>query len=163
MDISNTFNIEKIQAHEYEEVAVVLTDAFETNLAYSLVFHKNNLREGLIWLFRTNLFLLNRRQALTRVIKERLSGKIVGTFTLIPPEGIKRTFGDYLQIGLPTFIRKFGFSALYRMTGMDNLNKKVLAVSMQSKEYYYLSMVVVKKEYRGTGIGSFAIRSCLDA
>ena len=162
MNHSSNFFIEEIQAHEIEEVAVLLTDAFETNPAYSLVFHKNDLREGLIWLFRTNLFLLNRCQVLTRVIKEKRSGKIIGTYTLLPPEGVKRTLGDYLQIGLPAFIRRFGFSALLRIIGMDNLNKKILTDAMQSKEYYYLSMVVVKEEFRGTGIGSYAIKNCLN-
>lgn len=162
MSHSSNFLIEDIQAHEIEEVALLLTDAFETNPAYSLVFHQNDVREGLIWLFRTNLFLLNRRQVLTRVIKEKGSGKIIGTYTLLPPGGIKRTFGDYLQIGLPAFIRRFGFSALFRMTGMDNHNKKILTDAIQSKEYYYLSMVVIKEEFRGTGIGTYAIKNCLN-
>jgi len=162
MNHLNHFFIEEIQAREIEEVAVLLADAFETNPAYSLVFHKNDLREGLIWLFRANLFLLNRRQVLTRIIKERRSGKIVGTYTLLPPGGVKRTFGDYLQIGLLAFIRRFGLSTLFRMTGMDSHNKRILTDALQSKEYYYLSMVVVKEEFRGTGIGSYAINGCLN-
>jgi GNAT superfamily N-acetyltransferase len=154
--------IEKIHACEIKEVANILTDAFETNPAYSLIFNKPDLREGLIWLFNTNLFLLNRRQAVTRVIKEKESGKITGTFTLIPPEGIKRIFGDYLRTGLPEFICRFGISSLYRMSGMDNYNKKILTESIKSRKYHYLSMVAVKESYRRSGIGSFAIKNLLD-
>jgi N-acetylglutamate synthase-like GNAT family acetyltransferase len=33
---------------------------------------------------------------------------------------------------------------------------------MKSKEYYYLSMVVVKEKYRRNGVGSFAVQSCLN-
>jgi ribosomal protein S18 acetylase RimI-like enzyme len=159
--VSN-FYIEKIQMHETNEVANILTDAFETNPAYSPIFNQTNLREGLIWLFGTSLFLLNRRQILTNVVKEKDSGKIAGTFTLIPPGGVKRTFNDYLQTGLPKFVYRFGLPTLFRMFGMESYNKKVLTKSIKSREYYYLSMVVVKEEYRGRGIGSFAIKSCLD-
>jgi GNAT superfamily N-acetyltransferase len=158
----NNFYIEKIQPYEIKEVATILTDAFDTNPAYSLIFNKTCLRDGLTWLFTTNLFLLNRRQILTRVVKEKQSGKIAGTFMLIPPEGVKRIFGDYLRIGLPEFICRFGISSLYRMLGMDSYNKKILTKSIKSKEYYYLSMVVVKESYRRTGIGSFAVKNCLD-
>jgi predicted N-acetyltransferase YhbS len=48
------------------------------------------------------------------------------------------------------------------MLGMENYNKKILTEAIKSKEYYYLSMVAVKEKYRGKGIGSFSIRSCLD-
>jgi ribosomal protein S18 acetylase RimI-like enzyme len=158
----NNFYIEKMQMHEINEVTNILTDAFETNPAYSSIFNQTNLREGLLWLFGTSLFLLNRRQILTDLVKEKDSGRIVGTFTLIPPGGPKRTFNDYLQVGLPEFIYRFGLPVLFRMLGMESFNKKVLTASIKSKEYYYLSMVVIKKEYRGKGIGSFAIKSCLN-
>jgi predicted N-acetyltransferase YhbS len=158
----NNFYIEKIQTCEITGIANILTEAFETNPAYSSIFNRSDLREGLIWLFKTNLFLLNRRQVLTRVIKEKKSGRITGTFTLIPPKGAKITIGDYLRTGLPAFICRFGISSLYRMLDMDHYNKKILTESIQSGEYYYLSMVAVKETYRRAGIGSFAIKSCLD-
>ncbi|MDR1675696.1 MAG: hypothetical protein LBR86_04440 [Tannerella sp.] len=95
MDSTNRSNFytEKIQMHEISEVVTVLTDAFETNPAYASIFNQTELREGLTWLFGAVLFLLNRRQTLTNVVKEKDSGKIVGTFTLVPPGGAKRTFG----------------------------------------------------------------------
>jgi GNAT superfamily N-acetyltransferase len=158
----NNFYIEKMQMPEINEVVNLLTDAFETNPVYSSIFNPTNLREGLIWLFGTDLFLLNRRQILTTVGKEKDSGEIVGTFTLIPPDEAKRPISDYLQAGLPKFIYKFGLSALCRMLGLENYNKKILTKAIKSKEYYYLSMVAVKKEYKGKGIGSFAIKSCLN-
>ncbi|MDR2125894.1 MAG: GNAT family N-acetyltransferase [Prevotellaceae bacterium] len=161
-DLSNRFYIAEMQTCEVKEVANLLTDAFETNPAYSLIFHKNDLREGLLWLFRTNLVLLNRRQRLTRVVKEKKSGDIVGTFTLLPPEGVKRTLGDYLRVNLFEFIYRFGFYALYRMVGLDGCNKTILHEAMKSTKYYYLSMVVVNAAYRGKGLGSFAVGSCLD-
>ncbi|MDR2438208.1 MAG: GNAT family N-acetyltransferase [Planctomycetaceae bacterium] len=161
-DLSNRFSIEKMQASELKEVANILTDAFETNPIYSLIFCKTDLREGLRWLFETDLFLLNRRQILTRIVKEKKSGEIVGTFTLFPPQGMKRTLGDYLRVNLLKFIYRFGISALHRMLYLDSCNKKILQEAIHSKEYYYLSMVVVKKEYRGKGVGSFAIKNCLD-
>jgi GNAT superfamily N-acetyltransferase len=151
-----------MRLHEINEVADILTDSFETNPVYSSIFKETDLREGLIWIFRTDLFLLNRRQILTKVVKEKDSGKIVGTFTLIPPNGGKRTCSDYLQIGLPKFVYKFGISVFCRMLGLESYNKKILTKAIKSKEYYYLSMVAVKKEYKRTGIGSFAIKSCLD-
>jgi N-acetylglutamate synthase-like GNAT family acetyltransferase len=108
------------------------------------------------------LFLLNRRQVLTKVVKEKDSGEIAGTFTLVPPGGVKRTLRDYLQTGIPAFISRFGFSVFCRMLGLENHNKKILTEAIQSKEYYYLSMVVVKEKYRRKGIGSFAVSSCLN-
>ncbi|MDR2385924.1 MAG: GNAT family N-acetyltransferase [Tannerella sp.] len=157
-----SFYIEKMQLPEIKETANILTDAFKTNPAYSLIFNKTDLQEGLIRLFETSLFLLNRRQISTRLVKEKDSGATVGTFTLVPPEDARRSFNDYLQADLPGFIYKFGISTLYRMISLDNCNKKTLLESMKSKEYYCLSMVVVKEQYRGMGIGSFAIKSCLD-
>ncbi|MDR0609989.1 MAG: GNAT family N-acetyltransferase [Planctomycetaceae bacterium] len=151
-----------MQRCEINEVVNLLTDAFETNPVYSSIFKPTNLREGLIWIFGTDLFLLNRRKIVTQVVKEKNSGEIVGTLTLIPPGGTKRTFSDYLHAGLPQFIYRFGFSALYRMLGLENYNKKILTKAVKSKEYYYLSMVAVKKEYKGNGIGSFTVKSCLN-
>ncbi|MDR2041825.1 MAG: GNAT family N-acetyltransferase [Tannerella sp.] len=156
------FYIEKIQAHERNEVVHILTDAFETNPVYASIFRPADLREGLTWLFGTALFLINRRQVWTKVVKERESGEIAGTFTLIPSGGAKRTFRDYLQTGIPGFISRFGLSVFCRMLGLESYNQKILAKAIRSKEYDYLSMVVVKEKYRRKGIGSFAIQSCLD-
>jgi predicted N-acetyltransferase YhbS len=150
--------IEKIQNSEINEVADILTEAFKTNPAYSIIFRKKNqLENGLSWLFKTNLFILNRQQALTRVVKERNTGKIIGTFTLVPPQGIKRSIFIYSKIGIPGFILKFGINTLLRMLDLDRYNRKLLTESMKTSEYYYLHMVVVRKEYRGMGIGSYAV------
>lgn len=154
--------IEKIQKEEQGEVATILTDAFESNPAYGLIFaRKDKLREGLLWLFKTNLFLLNRRIPVTRVVKEKVDGKIIGTFSLLPPGGIKSEFSDYLKIRLTYFIANFGIKTLYKMLGMDSYNKELLTKAIKTKDYYYLSMVAVKEDYRGTGIGSLMIMSCL--
>jgi ribosomal protein S18 acetylase RimI-like enzyme len=158
----NNIQIKKIQTEELEQVALLLTDAFENNPAYSLIFnHTGQLREGLFWLFKTSLYLLNRRQKVTNVVKEEDSNKIIATFSLIPPEGVKNTLPDYFHIGLFRFILKFGIRTLSKMLGMDALNKNTLKKSFREEKYYYLSMVAVKKEYRGKGIGSFALKSCL--
>lgn len=154
---------EKIQAREFEQVALILTNAFETNAAYSLIFnHTNKLREGLLWLFKTNLYLSNRRKTVTNVIKENNSNNIIGTFSLIPPEGIKKSFSDYFHIGLPEFVLKFGIRTLVKMLKADSVNKNVLKNAIRAEKYYYLSMVAVKEEYRGKGIGSSVIKNCLD-
>ncbi|MCL1932509.1 MAG: GNAT family N-acetyltransferase, partial [Candidatus Azobacteroides sp.] len=42
--------------------------------------------------------------------------------------------------------------------GLDDCNKSSLTKSMETSEYYYLSMVVIREEYRGVGIGSYAIK-----
>lgn len=155
--------IQKIQNSEIGEVADILTDAFETNPAYSIVFKKiNQRREGLLWLFKTSLILNNHRQILTHVIKEKDTGKIIGTFTLIPPQGVKTSIPIYLKIGILDFIKKFGIKAMIRMISLDNLNKLTLAKSIKSSGYHYLSMVVIQKEYRGKGIGSFAIKQAVE-
>jgi ribosomal protein S18 acetylase RimI-like enzyme len=70
---------------------------------------------------------------------------------------------DYFRIGLFRFILKFGIRTLSKMLGMDALNKNMLKKSFREEKYYYLSMVAVKKEYRGKGIGSFALKSGLGA
>lgn len=155
--------IEELQKDEYEEAAIILVDAFESNPAYALIFKKKeNLRDGLFWLFKTNLFLLNQRLLATRAVKEKSSGKIIGVFSLLPPGGVKSKLRDYLWIGLPQFIFKFGFRTLHKMLGMDAYNKDLLTKAIGAKDYYYLSMVALKEEYRGTGIGSFMITACLD-
>jgi ribosomal protein S18 acetylase RimI-like enzyme len=161
-DIENS-KIEELQMNEILEVALLLTDAFEINPAYSLIFNQTNkLRKGLLWLFKTSLFLINRRQTITKVIKANDSNRIIGTFTLIPPEGIKNTLSDYFNIGLFQFIRQFGFCTLSKMLGMDSFNKNTLKNSIKAEKYYYLSMVAIREEYRGKGIGSFAIKNCLE-
>jgi predicted GNAT family N-acyltransferase len=143
-------------------VAGILTDAFITNPAYSIIFTKENKRrEGLFWLFKTNLFILNQKQVLTNVIKEKETGKIIGTFTLIPPQGVKTNISIYLKTGIPRFILKFRLNALFRMLRLDEVNKNTLKEAMLTSEYYYLSMVVIRKEYRGKGIGSHAINSAI--
>lgn len=155
--------IDYLQKEERGKVALLLTNAFETNAAYGLIFtQKNKLREGLLWLFKTNLFLINRRKLVTKVVKEKCSGEIIGVFSLIPPGGVKVKPTDYLQIGLPQFLMKFGFGALRRMLGMDSYNKQLLTTAIGTNEYYYLSMVVVNEKYRGSGIGSHMIKTCLD-
>jgi GNAT superfamily N-acetyltransferase len=94
-------------------------------------------------------------------VKEQNTGKIIGTYTLIPPQGTKKTFSVYSKIGLPGFILKFGINPLVRTFGLDNYNKKLLTESMKTSEYYYLSMVVIKREYRGTGVGTYAIKHAI--
>ncbi|MDR2292123.1 MAG: GNAT family N-acetyltransferase [Prevotellaceae bacterium] len=161
--LGKNIRIEEMKTGEINQVAIILTNAFETNPAYSLIFNRTGkLREGLLWLFKTNLFLINRRQTLTKVIKENDSNKITGTFTLIPPKGIKNTLSDYLHTGLFRFILQFGFRTLFKMLGMDSFNKNTLKNSVKAEKYYYLSMVAIKEEYRGKGIGSFAVKRCLD-
>ncbi len=151
--------IEKIHDSEIDEVANMLTDSFLTNPAYAIIFKKENQRrEGLQWVFKASLILDNQKQVLTRVVKEKDTGRIIGTFTLVPPQGVKNGFSDYLRIGLPGFIAKFGMGSLIRMLSLDECNRKSLADSIKAPEYYYLSMVVIREEFRGTGIGSFAIK-----
>ena len=155
----NAFLIEKIQYSEIEEVAGILTDAFFTNPAYSIVFKKKNQqKEGLYWLFKTSLILDNYREILTRIIKEKDTGKIIGTFTLIPPQGVKKEIAVYSKIGIVGFIAKFGVNTFFRMLRLDDCNKLTLKKSMKTSAYYYLSMVVIQEEYRGKGIGSYAIK-----
>ncbi|MDH6310422.1 putative N-acetyltransferase YhbS [Dysgonomonas sp. PFB1-18] len=159
----NNFEIKQIQHSEIDEVAVVLTDAFYTNPAYSAVFKdKSQLREGLLWLFRTSLLMNNRKQPLTMVVKEKSSSAIVGTYSLIPPQGVSNSISIYFQIGIPRFISKFGLSTLIRMLSLDAKNKKLLTESLENQEHHYLSMVVVKEEYRGCGIGSLMVRHAID-
>jgi GNAT superfamily N-acetyltransferase len=90
-------------------------------------------------------------------VKEK-SGKIIGTFTLIPPQGLKKNLSGYSKIGIPRFILRFGISPLVRMLGLDSYNKKLLTESIKVPEYYYLHIVAVKEEYRGLGVGSFALK-----
>jgi GNAT superfamily N-acetyltransferase len=158
----NDFFIEKIRHSEINKVADILTDTFKTNPAYSIIFRKEQqLEDGLLWLFKTNLFIINQKQLLTSVVKEKNTGKIIGTYTLIPPQGTKTTFSAYSKIGLPRFILKFGINPLVRMFSLDSYNKKLLKESMKIPEYYYLSMFVVGKEYQGKGIGSYAIKHAI--
>jgi len=159
----NDILIQKMQNSEIGEVADILTNAFETNPAYSIIFKKKNQqREGLLWLFKTSLIFDNHNQILTRVIKKKDTGKIIGTFTLIPPQGVKTGVFIYLKIGILDFITKFGVKSIIRMTGLDSCNKLTLAKSIKFSEYYYLSMVVIQKEYRGKGIGSYAIKQAIE-
>ena len=151
--------VERIHTSEFNEVAGILTDTFITNPAYSIIFkRKSRQKEGLFWLFKTSLIINNNKQTLTRVIKEKDTGKIIGTFTLIPPKGIKKGITIYSRIGILGFISKFGLKSLIRMLRLESCNKLSLAKSIKFSEYYYLSMVVVRDEHRGTGIGSYAIK-----
>ncbi len=151
--------IEKIQKPEIEEVADMLTAVFKTNPAYSIIFkNKKQLEKGLFWLFKADLLIHNYKQALTSVIREKDTRKIIGTFTLVPPQGVKNNFSVYLKIGLPGFISKFGISQLIRMLSLGNCNKSTLTESIKASEYYYLSMVAIREEFRGAGIGSYAIK-----
>ena len=162
MNLSD-IKIEELQKDELEKVATILTDAFESNPAYSLIFtRKDKLREGLFWLFKTNMFLLNQKTTVTKVVKEKNSGEIIGVYSLLPPGGVKSKHITYFQIDIPEFILKFGFQAFRKMLGMDSFNKKLLTDAIRTKEYFYLSMVVIKEGYRGTGIGSFMIKNCID-
>jgi len=156
------FVIEKIHHTEINEVAGLLTDAFFTNPAYSIVFKKKNQqKEGLLWLFNASLILDNLRQTFTRVIKEKDTGKIIGTFTLIPPQGVKKNIAVYAKIGIVGFIVQFGISAFLRMLRLDDCNKLTLRKSIKDAAYYYLSMVAIRPEYRGKGIGSYAIKHAI--
>lgn len=155
--------IEKLQQSDIEIVAALLADTFETNPAYALIFKKKDtLWDGLYWLFKTNLILINKRGTVTSVAKEKATGNIIGVYSLLPPGGVKSAFSDYLHIDLPQFIVKFGFGTLQKMLGMDSYNKQLLNEAIHTNEYYYLSMVAIKQEYRGEGIGSFMIRNCID-
>jgi len=159
----DNFIIEPIRHCEIAKVSVVLTDAFFTNHAYAAVFKdKNQLRRGLFWLFKASLLINNCNQSLTMVLKERKSMKIVGTFTLIPPQGVKKNFSIYTKVGIGGFISKFGFSTFIRMLRLDSINKNILARSLGGCKHYYLSMVAIKEEYRGKGIGSFILRQTIN-
>ena len=156
------FLIEKINQSEIKEVAGLLTDAFYTNPAYSIVFKKKDQqRDGLLWLFKASLIIDNHKQTLTRVIKEKDTGKIIGTFTLIPPQGVKKGIAVYSKIGIVDFMAKFGLGSFIRMLRLDDCNKLTLKKSIQTAAYYYLSMVVIREEYRGKGIGTYAISNAI--
>lgn len=158
----NKLIINKIQKSEINEVANILTDAFKTNPAYSTIFRdKDHLEEGLLWLFKANLCILNQKEILTNVVKDKNSGKIIGTFTIIPPQGVKKDLSIYSKIRLPYFISKFGIKTLFRMLSLDSYNKKLLTEAMKTSEYYYLHMMVIKEEYRGTGVGSMVLKSTI--
>ena len=43
------------------------------------------------------------------------------------------------------------------MLRLDDCNKLTLEKSIKNSVYHYLSMVVIREEYRGKGIGSYAI------
>lgn len=154
--------IDRLKESEYEEVATILVDAFESNLAYASIFvNKDKLRDGLFWLFKTNLYLINRRQAVTKVVRMKNSMEIIGVFSLLPSNGVKSELRDYFKIGLPRFIMNFGLSALRTMLKMDSLNKQLLTNAIGTNDYYYLSMVAIKANYQGSGIGSYMIDDCL--
>ena len=154
--------IEKIHSLEINEVADIMTDAFVTNPAYSIIFkRKSQQRDGLLWLFKTSLIINNHKQILTSVIKEKDTGKIIGTFTLIPPQGVKKGISVYSKIGILGFISKFGLKSLIRMLGLESCNELTLTKSIKTSEYYYLSMVVIREGYRGTGIGAYAIKQAI--
>ena len=69
--------IDKLKESEYEEVATILVDAFESNLAYASIFvNKDRLRDGLFWLFKTNLYLINKRQSVTKIVRKKNSREI---------------------------------------------------------------------------------------
>jgi len=156
------YDIETLRTIDIPIVAQILVDSFETNPCYSLIFRsKEKRREGLFWLFKTNLHLLNNRESLTYVVRLKSTGAIIGTYSLVPPTGVKTRFADYSAIGITKFIQQFGLNSLYRMLRLDNLNKRTLNKAIKCSTYWYLSMVVIKKEFRGTGIGSYAIRQCL--
>ena len=150
--------IENITRSEMNEVAGILTDAFKTNPAYSIIFKKKyQLNEGLFRLFKACLILNNHKQPLTRVIKKKDTGEIIGTYTLIPPQGVKNGILVYSKIGILGFISTFGLKSLIRMLDLDKCNKFILKESIKASEYYYISMVAIKEKYRGAGIGSYAI------
>jgi ribosomal protein S18 acetylase RimI-like enzyme len=154
--------IENLRYSEIDEVATILADSFRTNPAYSLIFKQHDRQhEGLIWLFKTSLILDNEKQLLTRVIKEKDTGKIIGTYTIIPPEGVKNSPFVYLKIGLAEFIFRFGFKTFIRMLNLNDINKQSLSKAIDAPAYYYLSMVVIGEEYRGTGIGSYVIKHAI--
>lgn len=155
--------IEKMQNSEIDEAAGILTEAFETNPAYSLIFtKKEHIKDGLLWMFRASLIINNHKSVLTRVIKEKGSGKIIGTYTLVPPQGVKSGFAAYLKTGMPGFVLKFGLNPFSRMIELSKLNAEVLKNSIKVSRYHYLSMVAVCKEYRGSGIGSYAVKYALN-
>lgn len=45
---------------------------------------------------------------------------------------------------------------------MDSYNKQLLTKAIHTNEYYYVSMVAIKEEYRGAGIGFFMIKYCIN-
>lgn len=158
----NNIQIEKLEAKDLEIVAQMLADTFTANPAYASIFrNKGKLRNGLYWLFRTNLFLLNKRVSVTNILKDTSSKEIIGVYSLLPPKGVKFTIADYLQVGIPQFIFKFGLSPLVRMLELDSLNKKQLKDMIGVNEYYYISMVAIRENYRGTGLGSMMLGNCL--
>ena len=155
--------IERIHSSEVNEIADILTDTFKTNPAYSIIFkQKSQQKDGLFWLFKTSLILNNHKQILTSVIKEKNTGKIIGTFTLIPPQVVKKGISIYSKIGILSFISKFGLKSFIRMLDLESCNKLSLKKSIKISEYYYLSMVVIREEYRGKGIGSYSIKYAIN-
>lgn len=155
--------IEPIKSSEIESVSAILTNAFYTNPAYAAVFKdKSQLKEGLQWLFRASLLINNQKQPLSMVVKEKSSGEMIGTYTLIPPQGVKGSISIYRKIGLGNFISKFGFRTLIRMLKLDSINKNLLDKSLENSKHYYLSMVVIKEEYQGKGIGSLVLKQAIN-
>jgi len=159
----DNYIIEPLHNSEIDKVTFILANAFETNPAYSAIFkNKKRLKEGLLWLFNASLLTHNQKLSLTKVVKDRRTGEIIGTFTLIPPKGVQKSISIYAKIGIGHFILKFGLNTLIRMLSLDAKNKKLLTDSLNHAEHYYLSMVVIKEEYRGKGIGSLVLKHTME-
>ncbi len=156
------YSLEPLLRSDIRACSALLARVFKGNPAYSSVFRTSEVEAGLRWLFERNLGLQQETGAI-RVLRDRMTGELAGTFTLIPPNAPKISLLKMLRAGLPLMPLHFGRKSIQHLLQLKSTHDLEVQDVANGKSYWYLSMVAIQPSLQGQGLGSSVLRSCLKA
>lgn len=153
--------VRPIGSDEFGYVGAMLARIFADNAVYSQIFAPEKAIAGLSWLFSRTL-RLNRKYGRVYVLARAGDpGRPIGTFSLMPPDAKSPTMLDYVRLGILAMPFRFGMGALKRMMYLMKENGATIAEQLPDKDWWYLGMVVVGKEFRRRGIAAGVLNDVL--
>lgn len=157
-DIAEGFAIRAMSAEDIQIVAHLLADVFADNPAYRQIFEENDVTVGLRWLFERSLRLNQRYGRVNVICLVDAPEKIVGTFSLLPPDADEPSLIDFIRLGVLAMPFRFGLAALVRMISLMKENDRKIATAMKGGTWWYLGMVAISEPYRNRHLASTALR-----
>ncbi len=157
--VDRSFVVRKITDADVSETAEVLSRAFADNPCYAWMHPRSATRaRDLEAFFRRNL-KWHRRVDATWVALD--GGRVVGTSTLEPPNGVPGSLPEAVAHWLVPTVRDQGVRTFARTLAADRAFRDRYRALTGGRLYYHLHAVAVSPEVQGRGAGGRLVNAAM--